>query len=153
MDGQPSVVLRAELGGVEHVWRGRVVRTDGVIDPRTRMVHAIARVDDPYELGEGGVAAPLAVGLFVQAEIEGRVAADAIVLPRSVLYDEGSLLVLDGDDRLQKREVGVLRVEGDEVVVNEGLAPGERVCLTHVPLFVDGMQVVVASEGLEEATP
>ena len=69
------------------------------------------------------------------------------------LYDEGSLLVLDGEDRLQKREVGVLRVEGDEVVVNAGLTSGERVCLTSVPLFVDGMQVVVAAEGLGEGAP
>ena len=152
-DRQPSVVLRAELAGIEHMWRGRVVRTDGMIDPRTRMVHVIARVEDPYALRDGAAAAPLAVGLFVKAEIEGRVAPDAIVLPRAVLYDEGSLLVLDGEDRLQKREVGVLRVEGDEVVVNAGLTSGERVCLTSVPLFVDGMQVVVAAEGLGEGAP
>jgi RND family efflux transporter MFP subunit len=152
-DQQPEVTLRGELGGVERRWRGRIVRTDGTIDPRTRMVHVIARVDDPTIPQSGDAAAPLAVGLFVQAEIAGRVERDAIVLPRVALFDEESLLVLDGDDRLLRRPVDVLRVEGDEVIVSGGLRAGERVCVTDVPLFVEGMQVVVAGEQVVKGAP
>ena len=152
-DQQPEVTLRGELGGVARRWRGRIVRTDGTIDPRTRMVHVIARVDDPTIPQSEDAAAPLPVGLFVQAEIAGRVERDAIVLPRAALFESESLLVLDDDDRLSRRPVDVLRVEGDEVIVSAGLRAGERVCVTDVPLFVEGMQVVVAGEQAGKGAP
>ena len=51
-----------------------LVRTEGELDPRSRMVHLVARVTDPYGLEDNAEAertTPLAVGLFVKAEIEG----------------------------------------------------------------------------------
>ena len=44
----PRVTLMANFAGKRHRWQGRIVRTEGEIDPRTRMVQAIAQVDDPY---------------------------------------------------------------------------------------------------------
>jgi RND family efflux transporter MFP subunit len=90
-DTGPAVTLRAHLGGSEHTWRGRIVRTDGSIDPRTRMVHVIARVQAPYGQAGENAAVRLAVGLFVKAEIHGRVEPHAIVLPRLALRGESSV--------------------------------------------------------------
>ncbi|RME95278.1 MAG: efflux RND transporter periplasmic adaptor subunit, partial [Verrucomicrobia bacterium] len=67
-DQGPAVTLSARLGGRTWEWQGRIVRTEGEIDARTRMLHAVARVDHPY--GRSGERPPLAVGLFVQAAIE-----------------------------------------------------------------------------------
>ena len=47
-DEGPEVVLRARFAGRDLEWRGRVVRTEGEIDPRSRMLHMVARVEDPY---------------------------------------------------------------------------------------------------------
>ncbi|MAG31539.1 MAG: efflux transporter periplasmic adaptor subunit [Deltaproteobacteria bacterium] len=149
----PEVTLRAELGGVERTWHGRVVRTEGSIDPRTRMVQIIARVEAPYGQPGESPPAPLVVGLFVAAEIHGRVEPNAIVLPRLALQGMSSVLVVDPESRLREREVRVLRVDGDEVVVTSGLGPGERVCVSDVPLFVEGMQVVASAPPSSEATP
>ena len=38
----PKVILRAEFAGAEHAWEAHVVRTEGELDPRTRMVNVIA---------------------------------------------------------------------------------------------------------------
>jgi RND family efflux transporter MFP subunit len=142
----PEVMLRATFGGATRSWQGRIVRTDGTIDPRTRMVHVIAQVEDPYGLEapnglEGANAVPLAVGLFVQAEILGRREEDVFVLPRSALHTDASVLVVSQDDELTERPVALLRVTGDKILVREGLSTGERVCVSDVPLFVEGMQV------------
>ncbi|NQZ96721.1 MAG: efflux RND transporter periplasmic adaptor subunit [Myxococcales bacterium] len=150
---QPEVTLRAKLGGVERSWRGRIVRTDGAIDPRTRMVHVIARVDDPYGQRGADTIAPLVVGLFVKAEIRGRVEPAAIVLPRSSLRSRNSVLLVDAEGRLREREVGVVRLQGDEAVVTSGLQPGELVCLSDMPMFVEGMPVVVAEAPGTGLTP
>jgi len=145
----PEVVLRTEFAGEKLAWRGRVVRTEGEIDPRSRMVNLVARVADPYARHEDADRPPLAVGLFVEAEILGRAVEDAYVLPRAALRrDESDLRggrdvvhLVDEDERLRLREVEVLREESDRVVVGGGLEPGARVSVSPLRAVVDGMRV------------
>ena len=80
----PPVALSAVIGGELRGWTGRIVRTDGAIDPATRQISAIAVVEDPYGEGADGDT-PLAIGLFVNALIEGKPYENAIVLPRAAL--------------------------------------------------------------------
>jgi len=140
----PAVVLRASFAGREHHWRGRVVRTEGEIDARSRMVHAIAQVEDPYAADDSRP--PLSVGLFVRAEIEGRLARDVLVAPRGALREDDRLLVVDADDRLRLRASRVLRVGRDEVLVRARLEPGDRVCASNPPVAVDGMAVSAVTD-------
>ena len=49
-------------------WRGRIVRTEGEIDAKSRLVHVVARVENDPD----GDQSPLPVGLFVRAEVRGR---------------------------------------------------------------------------------
>ncbi|MEX2206897.1 MAG: efflux RND transporter periplasmic adaptor subunit [Myxococcota bacterium] len=140
----PDVRLFARFGGAEREWRGRVVRTEGEIDARSRMVHVVARVEDPYGRVSDGNSSPLAVGLFVRGEIQGRVAPGVVVLPRAALRGDGQVLVLDAEGRLRFRDVVVLRSLRDEIVVSAGLSAGERVCVSALETVVDGMQVRVA---------
>jgi multidrug efflux pump subunit AcrA (membrane-fusion protein) len=127
------------------------VRTEGEIDPRSRMVHAVARVDDPYGEAVDG-RAPLHVGLFVDAEIEGRTLPAAAVLPREALREGDRVLVVDGDDRLRFRAVQVARLTREHVIVGAGLAAGERVCISPRATPVDGMAVRVARDAPESAS-
>ena len=85
----PEVTLRARFGREQHSWRGRIVRTEGELDSRSRMLNLVARVDEPYAATEAG-RPPLAIGLFVEAEIVGRPTPGVIVLPRSALRPEGA---------------------------------------------------------------
>jgi multidrug efflux system membrane fusion protein len=142
----PRVLLRAEFAGSERTWEGRVVRTEGEIDPQTRMVHVVARVDDPYDRAGRREGPPLAVGLFVEARILGRSAPNAFVLPRQALRDGDQVLLVDDDNRLRFRKVTVLRSEEDRVVIGEGLAAGDRVCVSPIPAPVEGMVVRVTEE-------
>jgi RND family efflux transporter MFP subunit len=148
----PEVRLRAEFAGEQHVWTGRIVRTEGEIDPQSRMVNAVARVEDPY--GRNGGRAPLAVGLFVEAEILGRRVENAVVLPRSALRDGERVLVVD-DGRLRFRKVEVLRIDQEQVLIASGLSAGESICVSPLPGAVDGMSVriVDAEPAVARATP
>ncbi len=142
----PAVKLSAEFAGRAHEWRGRIVRTEGEIDPKSRMVTLVARVEDPYAAGARAERPPLAVGLFVRAEIAGREVPDAFVLPRGALHEDRAVLVLDGEGTLQVRPVDVLRLERDQVVIGAGLEAGETVCVTPLPGAIDGMKVRVARD-------
>ena len=151
----PLARLTGSIGGAAHVWPARIVRTAGTIDPRTRMLDLFARVDDPFRRDrggrDGGTGAPLPMGLFVEATIAGRTAEGVFVLPRAALRDGGRVLVVDGDDRLRFRDVAVLRTEGDRAVISDGLAPGERVCVSPLATVTDGMKVRTVPA--EEAAP
>ncbi len=141
------VVLRAVFAGREQTWRGRVVRTEGEIDPRSRAVNVVVRVEQPYAEDP-----PLAVGLFVSAEILGRQLENAIVLPRAALregQDGDQVLVVDDEDRIRFRTVEVLRAQRGRVVLGSGLAAGERVAVSPLATAVEGMKVRVVADDNE----
>lgn len=142
----PEVVLSADFAGRTHEWRGRIERTEGVIDEDTRMVHVVAVVRDPYGRSEDPDRPPLAVGLFVQAEIAGLHVERIARLPRSVLRDDGRVPVLTPEGRLELREVEVLRTTRDDVLIRDGLRDGERVVLSSLTAPVEGMLLRTAEE-------
>jgi RND family efflux transporter MFP subunit len=140
----PKVKLIAKLGGRERTWMGRVIRTEGEIDPRTRMLTAVAEVENPYGRRPGEDVSPLAAGLFVQAEIQGETVRGIFELPRTAVNGMNQVLIVDERERLHIREVVILRAERDTVIVESGLEAGEQVCLTPLEAPVENMKVRVA---------
>jgi RND family efflux transporter MFP subunit len=138
--GAPAVV-RASLAGRELSWLGKVVRTEGRLDERTRMIHVVVRVDKPYARKP-----PLVFGLFVTVEIEGRKIEKAAIIPRGALHQGNVVWVLDQESRLRFRKVEVARVQGDEVLVTKGLEDGESVVTTPLKAVTDGMTVRMVSK-------
>ncbi|MEZ4289436.1 MAG: efflux RND transporter periplasmic adaptor subunit [Myxococcota bacterium] len=136
----PSVILSASFAGRRHEWTGRIVRTEGEIDMRSRMVNVVARVDEPYRKNDVA-RPPLAVGLFVEAEILGPQVSDVIVVPRHAMREDSKILVVDAQDELHTRSVEVLRIDRDEVLVKGPLPAGERICVSPVQVVVEGMAV------------
>ena len=145
----PGVTLTAEFAGREHKWYGRIVRTDGEIDATTRMVNAIAQVKDPYAKGRDSRRPPLAVGMFVEAEINGRRVGNVVRLPRTALRGDARVLVVDTANRLYYRDIDIFRLDRDEVLVRGGLEPGDRVCVSNVEAAVNGMEVRVGDDAAE----
>jgi RND family efflux transporter MFP subunit len=141
----PAVTLRARLAGRELAWPARIVRTEAAIDPATRMVPLVARVDDPYARRDPA-RAPLPVGTFVDAEIAGRSLPDAVVLPRAALRGEDRVIVVDAEDRLRFRQVEVARRDRERAVVVGGLEAGERVLLSSLDAATEGMHVRASAE-------
>jgi RND family efflux transporter MFP subunit len=148
----PEVRLAADFAGEPRQWTGRIVRTEGEIDPKSRMLTLVARVEDPYGRSESSDHVPLAVGLFVEAEILGRKVENVFVLPREALRTDGDgdrVYVVDAENRLRFRRVEVIRAERETAVVGSGLAAGELVSVSPMLAAVDGMlvRVVSAAEG------
>lgn len=142
------VTLRAEVGGRPVEWQGRLHRMEGAVDPDNRVWYAVARVDDPYGLNDSVQAAPLAVGLFVEAEIQGRTVENVFRLPRAALREEDHILIADADNRLRRRKVEVLRTDFESALISSGLEAGDRVCVSPVEAFVDGLLVEVMPDSI-----
>ncbi len=131
-DAQPKVTLSAEYAGRTLEWSGRIVRSEAQIDTASRMVNVVARVDSDE---------PPTVGLFVDADIEGLTVDGIVVLPRTALRNGNRVLVVDDDERLRFRDVTPLRLYQDDVLIDGGLEPGERVCVSPMQTPIEGMRV------------
>jgi RND family efflux transporter MFP subunit len=142
-DGRGSPAqIQAKVAGRNLSWTGKVVRTEGKLDERTRMINVVVRVEQPYAKKP-----PLVFGLFVEVKIEGRMIPKAAVIPRAALRQGDVVWIVGEDRRLQFRQVEVGRIQGDEVVVTGGLEDGERLVTTPLKAVTDGMTVRVVGEG------
>ncbi len=138
-DSDAPVALSATIGGRDQRWQGRLVRTEGEVERSSRSVHLVAEIAEDKEPQNEF----LKPGLFLRAEVAGRTLKGVFEIPRRALLDANRLLVVDAEDRLSVRTVRVLRGGRDTVLIDDGLKPGERVCLTRLPAPINGMQVRV----------
>ena len=153
----PEVLLYARFGGKELApWKGRIVRTEGAIDQQSRMVHAVAQVPDPYARSNAQ-RPPLAVGLFVKAEIRGKTFKNIAVLPRKAVRENGRVLVTEkageGEHRLISRKAAVVRLKGDEAIIDlraSEVAAGDLICVSTVEVFRENMAVTLDVSGETE---
>lgn len=141
---QADVSLSTRYGGQAYSWNGKLVRTEAAIDSRTRMVFAVVRVQNTVSnpLQQQNLEQPrLPVGLFVNAEINGKIVDDIVVLPRAVIRNQSQVLIVDAENKLRFRDVELLRYDKDEVLIQTGLEPGEFVNLSPLQTVIDGMRV------------
>ena len=136
---RPPVIASAEFGSIHLNWTGELIRTEAQIDERSRMAYGVARFEHAAVDGDLALKAP--VGLFVQASIRGRRVENVVRLPRSVIRDNNQLLIVDANNRLHFRDVSILRLEHDEVLIDSGLEDDELVCLSPMQTVVEGMRV------------
>jgi len=104
----PETVFSANVAGKPRRWTGRVTRTSAAINPQTRLINVIAELDDPYGKGSDD-GAPMAPGLFVQAELSGIRIDGLLKAPRAALRSGNNLFL--GDP-----EKGQLRIQPVDLV-------------------------------------
>lgn len=140
--GSPAEVT-TDFAGQRMTWKGRVVRAEGKVDERTRLVPVVVRVENPY-----ATRPPLAVGTYVQVTLRGQEMPEATLLPRAAMRSGDQVWVVDGQGRIAFRKVQVARVQEEKVLISDGLEPGDQVVTTQLKAVTEGMTVRL--EGAEE---
>lgn len=145
------VTLSGSVNGRQGTWQAEIVRTEATVDENTRLTHAVARVNDPYGLLEGSRELPLQMGTFVNARIEGRASEGLIALPRVALRQSNQVYIADAEDRLEVRQVEVIRSTPESVYVRNSLEPGDRVVTTAIQAPVPGLALRVRDDAADPA--
>jgi RND family efflux transporter MFP subunit len=141
VDG-PQVRLTAIQKGSLVAWEATIVRTEGVVDERSRVTYAVAQVADPYKLHGDGT--PLPVGTFVAAEIAGSTAMDLIRIPRTAIRGADQVLVVNAESKIEIRTVSIVRSDNTYAYVSDGVSAGERISTTVIEAPANGMSVRTA---------
>lgn len=148
-DQAPDVLLTGSYAGERHVWPGKLVRTEAGLNISNNTVQAIVRVHQPEVPvdtdREGYATIPLPIGLLVEAEISGKTIDGVIALPRYVIRKNNQVLLAAEDDTLRIREIDIVRLESDRVLIQGGLKPGDRVIVSPIQAVVDGMRIKTAA--------
>jgi len=140
------VALSAENAGERREWTAEIVRTEGVVDQSSRVVYAVAEVVDPYGVLGLSQQPGLRMGTFVRAEIQGRRAEDVVMLPRSVLRPDDTVLIANDERRLEIRPVTVARAEPRNVYISGGIRAGELVVTTALDAPIPGTRLAIVGE-------
>jgi RND family efflux transporter MFP subunit len=135
------VTLSATVAGRQVNWQGSVVRNEGVLDQRNRVVYVVVEVNDPYLRNGDRLGEPLRFGQFVNAMITGNQAENLVVLPRHTLRLDGSVLAVTPQKEIAIRQVDVMRADEDYVYISSGLERNDLVALSAVPNPYNGMPV------------
>ena len=130
----PKVNFYSLVSNKNSEWTGRIVRTAGSIDPLTRLVYVYAEVINPYQQSP-----PLAIGMFVDAVIEGKTIKDGFLIPNSAINNNSKIYIINKSDNLEIREIEVLGTENDNVIIKGEISEGERVVVSPLNNAKDGM--------------
>jgi RND family efflux transporter MFP subunit len=159
-------------GAGRYQWIGYVDRAQATIDPGTRTVNVVVRVDDPFQQGRpiasdsAGIALnappPLLVGMYATVEMEGMSLNRYVIAPREALRDDNTVWVVNGDSVLTSVPVTVVQKRGDRVsLIAPDLHDNAAIVTSALSIMTDGMQVRILnadgaptfpSDAAEEAT-
>ena len=137
-DQKSIVIIKSVYRGEMQEWAGNLERVDGVIDPMTRMIKLIANFKNNFIEETKPI---LPIGLFVEAEINGKQLEDIFMIPNTALTPNDELLVLNQDDTLEIRKVKVITKMKNYILVKEGMKAGERVVVSKLSIATNGMLV------------
>lgn len=143
----PEVTLTEKFAGRTYTWKGQVVRAEGGVDERNRLLYVVAQVRDPYSSDPNQPGRPeLVAGSFVEATIDGRRFEKVFEVPRKALRNSSQLWVVDGNSQLRERDVAIIYKGKDSIYISAGLQDGDRVVLSQMDIAVDGMTVRTKAE-------
>jgi membrane fusion protein (multidrug efflux system) len=127
-DGQAEVRLLLE-GDTEYAEPGKLQFADVTVDANTGSISLRAL----FPNSKGG----LLPGMFVRARLEEGTKPNAILVPQKGVTRDGkgkaTALVVNGESKVERRELVTDRVIGDSWLVIDGLKAGDRV-------IVEGLQ-------------
>ncbi len=146
----PAVTLTAVQKGRPFEWQARIVRTEGVVDEKSRVTYAVARISDPYgRLHDGNI---LPVGTFVGATIQGSAAEHTIRVPREAVRGSKQLLFVGEDSKIEIRDVDIIRSDSAYSYLQGGATEGERIVISALEAPINGMSVRTADSVTEPET-
>lgn len=138
------MTVTATVAGVSYTWPARLVRSESVIDERSRVLYAVARIDDPYRRrADSAHPHVLSFGTFVEAQLPASIGHSVVAVPRLALRSSNQLMLVDAEDRLRLRDVHIVRSDAEFAYVDGGIAEGDRIIVSSLPAPVEGMAVRV----------
>jgi hypothetical protein len=143
-----TVVLSGTVDGTNTSWLASIERSEGVVSELNRSQYIVARVADPYGLNsvDQTVTAPLRVGTFVKASIQGKVLNNVYKVPRSALLEGSRVGMVGSEQLLVIVPVTVASGDDDYYYISEGLEDGDEIVISALGTPIEGLKLRVKND-------
>lgn len=138
----PLVTLSTTINSRQLKWKGRIVGTTGSVDPESRQFSVIARIDNPFDLTTS-TSATIAIGMFLQAEIQGKILRDVYQIPKSAIRSGNLAYFVDDRKNVYSKPLEALWSDSSNLIVSVGIHEGERLIVSNANWLVPGAPVEV----------
>lgn len=122
--------------------QGTIHRDTGIVDQDTRMMHFVARIDDPYALHSDKPV--MKFGSYATVTFDGRTLDDVYKVPQELITNN-RLWTLNNEEKLVSQQVSVVREDGGYFLI-QGEFDSERVVMTLPEYPQNGMAVKVIED-------
>ncbi len=135
----------ANSGSIKsYVWNAKVARVKAKIDEKTRTLPMTLEILNP-DVNIKTIF-NLKPGTFVKCSIVGETFENIFVVPRHLLKS-GNILFTMNDKHLKMKKVTVLRKFEEEIYINGGLNPGDKIISSPLPGALEGMELTIKENG------
>ena len=132
-----KIAVQLELpNGKVYAHKGVIDFADNQVNQRTGAIVVRARFDNPEKL--------LVPGINVLIRLSSDKLEDVLVVPQAAVQEDQAgkfVLLVDQDNRVEKRLLKLGRQHGGDWIVADGLQPGEQVIVEGVQKVRAGMEV------------
>ena len=141
-----EITLSGTVDGIVTSWQATLARSEGVVDELNRSQYIVARVADPYGLGDSERIVPLRVGTFVKASIEGKVLNDVFKVPRSALLEGSRIGLVDDQALLKIIPVEVASTDDNHYYISGGLQDGYEIVTSALGTPIEGLKLRIKND-------
>ena len=143
-----AVEIMNSFGDVIHV--GKLDRSEGIVDPRTRLTKLVAKIDKCFAnpFSNEPIKNPLAIGQFVKLKLTG-IKTDVFIIPESAFRTNDTLLVIENKNKLVTRKVNVINRAEKKAWVSSGIKSGDQICVTPIEIISEGMTVNIVNQKID----
>lgn len=137
----PHVVPRIRLAdGEMYDQEGKIAFAENQVDPNTGTVGVIVDFPNPKKF--------LLPGQFVNVILTSATSEEQILIPQAAvqLNQAGPfVLVVDGDNKVELRQITTGAIDGADIVVTDGLTVGEQIIIDGIQKVRPGGEVTVTA--------
>lgn len=141
----PRVTFKSTNSRLKNTWIGQVVRTSAALDADSRQIKVIARIDAPFVAKEGNTA-PVRIGQYLNAHIQGTTFKNVYVLNSSAVRQNKEILILqEGQVHIVPVEV-LLNTPGHTIIKPKEDIENKQLITTLMKQATEGMKVITLEQ-------
>jgi len=130
-------------------WKGQVVRTSAALDVDSRQIKVIARIDQPFKAKQGNASAPLKIGQYLNAQIQGKTFNGVYILPSAAIRQNKEILLY------QKGKIHIVPIDvifntsSSTILKTKEAIEGKFLVITPMAQATEGTKVITLEEKLK----
>ncbi|MBL4660629.1 MAG: HlyD family efflux transporter periplasmic adaptor subunit [Alcanivoracaceae bacterium] len=119
-------------------FKGEVISIKAKLTASTKMAGIIVKVESLTSVNTG---LPLIIGSHIDAVIQANVIHNVLKIPRKALLDNNQIYVVDIAEKLQLRDIKILRKMPESIIIQDDLQQHDRLVISRIAGIVPGTKV------------